>query len=124
MGKAMTTTTDQLKDLLAKVTPGEWHVDSRETRVDNFGNIQHDPPRIVWPQNESSGSICKCHLRGGGDPDQALSNATLIALAPTLAAEVMRLREALNWIADHGYGDGGRDCAEHARQALDDTSEA
>lgn len=79
-----------LEKLLAEATPGPWHVDPRQTRQHGDETL-YDPPRIVWPEDEASGSICKCHLRGGGEPDAAKANARLIALAPDLARQVIAL---------------------------------
>lgn len=67
---SMTPTTDQLKDLLDKVTPGEWYIDGCQVTSDTL----HEMDCIVD------------HVYG------TEANATLIALAPTLAAEVVRLR--------------------------------
>lgn len=75
----MTPNTDQLKDLLTKVTPG-WTV--KEDGCPVFGDSVEDA---------IGGAVCGCVKAGSCD-------ATLIALAPTLAAEVVRLREALTRI--------------------------
>ena len=66
----MTPTTEQLKGLLAKVTQGEWYIDGGQVTSDTM----HEMDCIVD------------HVYG------TEANATLIALAPTLAAELVRLR--------------------------------
>lgn len=70
-------TNEELKDLLGKVTQGQWHIDEEGWIVGNDGT---DPV---------------CMIESGGITDvfeQAKHDATLIALAPTLADEVVRLR--------------------------------
>ena len=70
----MTPTTEQLKDLLPRVTPGDWQLDDDGWIVGN-------------------GPICMIEEGGiTGVFKEAEHDATLIALAPTLAAEVVRLR--------------------------------
>lgn len=73
-------TTEELKELIGKVTQGEWCLDDEGWIVGNDGT---DPV---------------CMIESGGITDvfeQAKHDATIIALAPTLAAEVVRLRDAL-----------------------------
>lgn len=95
----MTPTTEQLKDLLAKVTPGPWWTDAKydgsemgcaiiAARID-CGPIPGNPTRgmVAWSSSIINTDARRCE-----------ANATLIALAPTLAAEVVRLREALERI--------------------------
>lgn len=81
-------TTDELRELLAKVTPGPWRdmegaIQSQSTWWDEHG-VEHRDwsfPRILAQVTD--------------DWDQ-FANARLIALAPSLAAEVLRLREAIS----------------------------
>lgn len=68
----MTLTTKELKDLLAKVTPGEWVVDGDEITSSDL----HTMDCITGVVTRSDDAI-------------------LVALAPTLASEVVQLREAL-----------------------------
>lgn len=90
----MTPTTEQLKDLLAKVTPGEWkarHKRPDEDQVYGFDWYHYsDQYGIVgyWTGHKGNHKEERWCL--------SEHDATLIALAPTLAAEVVRLREALN----------------------------
>ena len=107
-------TTEQLKDLLAKVTPGEWIAYFAEDRP---GIEAEDCTIVCFGASEDDAGVY--------GPD---ANATLIALAPTLAAEVVRLRGDLDRIANlHcGWGDSAidtmHDMIRIARQALDGTS--
>lgn len=72
--------TDQLKDLLAKVTPGVW---SEITPSDNLW-----PPRVF-----AEGSKFICMVDNSDDTqEQRINDARLIALAPELAAETIALR--------------------------------
>lgn len=100
-------TTEELKDLLGKVTQGQWRIDEEGWIVGNDGT---DPV---------------CMIESGGITDvfeQAKHDATLIALAPTLAAEVVRLREALDRIDavvdECEYDKKTRHTIERLRQAL------
>lgn len=131
----MAPTTDQLKDLLAKVTPGEW----RTGEHDNKAGILH--VAIEGQMGYSLVATCYGTTQSMADwyagAAHVSANATLIALAPTLAAEVVRLREALTKIADEefvrvGYCQTDIDVQPYlsqlemqraARQALDATSE-
>ena len=82
----MTPTTDQLKDLMSKVTPGPWVSSTHGTQVltgDSWNTIcelraRKDFTRARWEDGRAA--------------SDDTANATLIALAPTLAAEVVRLR--------------------------------
>lgn len=94
----MTTTTEQLKDLLAKVTPGEWRVEQDTTLVWGACNTDDTSSSgMGYPIAEaritpiSISSWARGPGEGAGD-----ANATLIALAPSLAAEVVRLRDAID----------------------------
>lgn len=118
----MTPTTDQLKDLMSKVTPGPWVSSTHGTQVltgDSWNTIcelraRKDFTRARWEDGRAA--------------SDDTANATLIALAPTLAAEVVRLRGDLDRIANlHcGWGDSAidtmHDMIRIARQALDGTS--
>lgn len=75
-------TTEELKDLLGKVTKGEWVA---------YPSSEYEGLFVESENGYLSDSIC-------GDIGSE-NDATLIALAPTLAAEVVRLREALADIA-------------------------
>lgn len=84
--------TDELKALLARATPGPWHKDGQMW------------DQIVWSDNETR--VCfMAHSNGLNDArDEA--NARLIAAAPDLAADNIRLREGLAEIINLGgaYG--------------------
>jgi len=117
-------------------TPGPWYIDTRESRTDgNTGFVHYDPPRVVL-HTKLQPAICKCHLQGGDDPDQAIANAHRIARVPeledaviALTARVAALEVVLafyansKWEEDYPggikYGDGTfLDYGDHARAAL------
>jgi hypothetical protein len=122
-GETMTPTTEQLKDLLAKVTQGEWRISERGTNTVK-GALGE---RVAYPD---PADLTEAEMA---------ANATLIALAPTLAAEVVRLRDALTRLGTAAcFGNGetlgmslmkdpfGREILsrmEFARQALDATAQ-
>lgn len=112
----MTPTTDQLKDLLAKVTP-DWRADG----------MTCDDPRMIGSllrikTSEFHSIFVAAWTDNEKDASEARANATLIALAPTLAAEVVRLRQQLLNIAELSGWASADDLGEIARQALDATS--
>lgn len=121
----MTPTTDQLKDLLAKITPGDWAMGEKE----NKGGILHVP--IEGQMGYSLVATCYGTTQSMADwyagASSVNANATLIALTPTLAAEVVRLREALDQIdrvvSECEYDKKTRHTINRLRQALDVTSE-
>lgn len=111
----MTPTTEQLKDLLDKVTPGDWRVEVDESAAQVKG----------YPCIEAYNYTIVGHEGMYGDIDTDFFNATLIALAPTLAAEVVRLRGALariDRLTEEAPFDFGL-IRLISRQALDATSE-
>ncbi len=141
----MTPTTEELKDLLGKVTQGEWRlgVDSEV-----YAEGECDTWITVGPKSyDAVAIVVNEHIKGDAE---VVLNARLIALAPTLAAEVVRLRDAIedalaclqfeinpsNYDHDDACRLNDNSCeayailAEsicmgdgHARQALDATSE-
>lgn len=88
-----TMTIEELKALLDKATRGPWKwVRDRS----GLGGPWRLTPGVMWPSNSEA-------TPGGDEIDRA--NASLIVLAPTLAAEVIALRErearlveALRWM--------------------------
>ena len=70
--------TDELEKLLAAATPGPWRVDG--------------PPwnQIIWSDAENR--ICFMAHSSGLHEDRDIATARLIALTPTLAADLIRLR--------------------------------
>lgn len=120
----MTPTTDQLKDLLARASDGPWRISyergTTQIRTSQNESIMGDETYYPWvPEHEADWEI--------------------IALAPTLAAEVVRLRvvadafeELLATVEgecpslvneDSGAGQVLLNLLWDARQALDATSE-
>lgn len=88
-------TTDQLKDLLAKVTPGDWMADSLKSTGLPSAYINATDG---YPVARAVGVVSEFETE---------ANAALIAIAPTLAAEVVRLREALTRLGTAAcFGDG------------------
>lgn len=89
-------TTEDLKELLGKVTPSPWWTDAKYDGAEkgcaivaartDCGTLPGNPTRgmVAWSSALLNTEARRCE-----------ANATLIALAPTLAAEVVRLREAL-----------------------------
>jgi hypothetical protein len=88
---------EKLRELLQRVTPGEWQV---------VPSDEHHGPYVC---GEHGGDIADCYVmskpgalsvRNGGDSapihffaEMADPNAALIALAPTMAAALLKLRE-------------------------------
>lgn len=133
----MATTTQQLKDLLGKVTQGWWVADglSKSGLPSAYINAADG-----YPVARAVGVVSEFETE---------ANATLIALSPTLAAEVVRLRDLINnakrilnreailalpseydedeqWMVD-GFSmrvdlESCRQCVRDALQAIDDTS--
>lgn len=127
--------TEELKDLLYKVTQGEW----RKVSMGGYSTVLTSsmPPRndqranctygfrgeefcVAYPFIEDDGKSFRPDFVCFGHDD-----ATLIALAPTLAAEVVRLREALGFYAEFHrdpnagpWGMNSNDFGNIARQAL------
>jgi hypothetical protein len=86
---------DELRKLLAEATPGPWQVDRTEDRW--RAQIDGGTAGRQWL------SLARVVVRMEGstsDHSEGLANARLIAAAPDLAAEVLRLRDALRAIAN------------------------
>lgn len=106
----MSVDTEKLKELLDKVTP-DWRVSHVHDEDGWYGSaVYAGETEVGWFEDNP-------------EPDQHY--ATLIALAPTLAAEVVRLREALDAVSRTYKADSSRlihsdmRIIEIARQALD-----
>lgn len=87
-------TDDEIRALLEAATPGPW---GNETVRTSCGVCHKIGP---WPHkwrhgNEMSACIYDDYPSPPEGTDNMLANARLIASAPSLAAEVLRLREAL-----------------------------
>lgn len=80
----MSLTTEQVRELLDKATPGPWEAESGHEQRNGvlYWQVQDDSDCIM--QNQF------CYTRGDAE-----ANARLIAASPDLAREVLRLREAL-----------------------------
>lgn len=76
-----TMTIEELKALLDKATRGPW---KWVRDYSGLGGPWRLTPGVMWPSNSEA-------TPGGDEIDRA--NASLIVLAPTLAAEVISLRE-------------------------------
>lgn len=108
----MTPTTEQLKDLLARAPDGPWSANYASGEI-NGGASGAYP--VIDMNTETYDRATACVTLD----DSEVSTLGLIALAPTLAAEVVRLREALEKVQTvyqltH--------CHAVARQALDATT--
>lgn len=78
----MSKESDDLEELLKKATPGPWNVSTPVDGAPDFHVIQH---------GEYGHSDCGRYFSTSGQ--MSSYDATLIALAPTLAAEVLELRK-------------------------------
>lgn len=83
--------TDEIEKLLAEVTPGPWFYndDPRDGMEWNIHIHHTDEDRICFMSNMGESRV-----------DEVEANARLIAVAPDLAAEVVRLRKALEEIVE------------------------
>lgn len=110
---------DDLRRLLDEATPGPWRLGADLTTINTAYGGNADFVKGGWAK-----AIAKTTLPKWMPPKQAWPNGQLIALAPALAAEVLRLREALKDIAtsaddDDGWtSDGHERCTEAASAAL------
>lgn len=77
-------TTDELKELLGKVTPGEWRASS--------GHIQQNGQMYWQVENEYDAIMQNQFCWAQGDHD---ANATLIAISPKLARRVIAAEKLL-----------------------------
>lgn len=119
-------TPDEIKRLIAEATPGPWCVADETvvwTQINDPVETTYD---IGYPVAEAG--RWKSRLGGKMWPEgQPEANARLIAAAPDLAAQVVRLTEALEFYADpeiykphpHGPGFDRRDLSYVARAALE-----
>jgi hypothetical protein len=109
-------TDDELRAMIEAATPGPWHV-GKDPEVS-----------IACGYFVGGGGFARADMTGPGDKQGP--NARLIAAAPDLAAEVLRLRAALRYYASESLWDrdGGndgmtpmeRDGGKRARAALED----
>jgi hypothetical protein len=85
----MTTATEELKRLVERATPGEWKAD-----LDGSIKIRHDD--LAWL------TLCPSMSSFGGYDawPETKANAGLIALTPTLAAEVIASRTTIEALQD------------------------
>jgi len=112
----MTTATEELRKLMSEATPGPWDVasDGRSTAIrKNFHAAHH---------MNVCGSV---HGYMYADDEKAMlnANARLIAMAPTIAAELITARAKLEAAAKMaeaimGMDDGWRGISDKARAAL------
>lgn len=87
----MTADVDALRGLLDRITPGPWTHEG----PDDFGDYTISGPT----EKLAIAAVCNGGVREFlGEGDLMLANATLIAMAPTLAADNIRLRAALEQI--------------------------
>lgn len=122
--------TDELEKLLDEATPGPWRIEDDTTCV--WGGCDPDDYSdrgMGYPITTCRTTPISTWARGP-DEDAGEANARLIALTPTLAAEVIalraevatlraseaRMREAL---ALYSCADGCNDCPEDKRDRVD-----
>lgn len=89
----MTPTTEQLKDLLARAPDGPWSANYASGEI-NGGASGAYP--VIDMNTETFDHATACVTLD----DSEVATLGLIALAPTLAAEVVRLREAIRQADD------------------------
>lgn len=75
-----------LKKLLAEATPGPWNADGAAWN------------RIVWSSAENR--VCFMAHSNGMDDERDIATSRLVALAPSLAAALLKAEEALAEICD------------------------
>lgn len=84
----------ELRELLDEAAPGPWEVEELEQQLADC------PPSVgFWVSGEDSRYIASEEVLSE-DYDQTERDFTLIALAPQLAEEVIRLREEIDDMAD------------------------
>lgn len=106
--------TDELRKLLGEATPGEWKWTLYSGGGEPVGSLVSEGGRTVLDLGDET----TYYPTAGTAPED--SDARLISLAPDLAAEVIRLREALVRIEQH-YTDtdlAAKHMAATARAAL------
>ena len=81
---------EELRRLLNDTTPGPWRLGADLTTVNTAYGGDADFVKGGWAK-----AIAKTTLPKWMPPKQAWPNGQLIALAPALAAEVLKLREAI-----------------------------
>jgi hypothetical protein len=75
-------TSDELRELLSEATDGPWFAEVDENKSPDDVWLVYSSDQYT---NDGDNLICETNVLGGDD-------ASLIALAPTLAAEVLALR--------------------------------
>jgi hypothetical protein len=114
---------DTIRQMLSEATPGPWTMDERKHKC---GAIS---ARISAPEWDDFARVWVGLKDPAGARDDGIANARLIAAAPDLAAEVLRLRsalqQALNYIENTESELGiTLDCGNVARAALKETPNA
>lgn len=110
---------DDLKELLGKVTPGPWAY--RPTQYDDWGTVRAGEWFLCQakdPRHLEDDHLNSCR-KNGCDPWEA--NARLIAMAPDLAAEVLRLRAEVERLTEALRSIEGR--VEEASDSLHNSTE-
>jgi hypothetical protein len=88
---------DTIRQMLSEATPGPWTMDERKHKC---GAIS---ARISAPEWDDFARVWVGLKDPAGARDDGIANARLIAAAPDLAAEVLRLRGALDEISGMGF---------------------
>lgn len=91
----MSIASEDLRKMLDEATEGPWVMETVSTSCGVCHKIGPFPPRSWSHASASHACIYDDYPSPATGTDTLISNARLIALAPTLAAEVLRLREAL-----------------------------
>lgn len=92
----MTYTTEQLEEMLADATPGEWLY--RPDHLDDWGTVKSGPFVICRARDPRmmADEVLMAHRENGSDPWE--HNARLISLTPTITAELIAARRKLEWV--------------------------
>ena len=109
-----------LRKLLDEATPGPWTL-----AVPFAGSDEYDTGFFISAQHPTVGAVSHASVRYGCDEAKEIgniaANARLIALAPQLAAALIKAEEALKFIEYDFYtGRAGKDFARAALSEIRD----
>lgn len=88
-------TSRELREMLEGATPGPWEFDFANLRWD-----ERPASTVFWVSGDGPLDIAQRDAQSE-NRDQTEQNFTLIALAPQLAEEVIRLREEIDRLKSH-----------------------
>lgn len=79
------------KELLGKITQGEWFIDIENTRFNSYNTLC----------TPISTKLIECFIEVFDDDDEAKANALLISQAPQLLRENIQLKQKLAAMLEH-----------------------